>query len=187
MNRSKRSDWNASEFFRRLLEHNVLAIEKGFRFCSVSGLQGLEDMLHIMQDTANFFAVSDTSDGALDMSGSPRFRRVKTVFMAMRHAESDMAARLRCMNTMREIFRQMMTVLFREAPRIRGEFVFIDKRVAFSEIDRYFFSGCACAYFQISVNVFSDLCVCRQDWTDIDALGINESDCYCGYDDGFET
>lgn len=185
MNRStvRRSDWDAAEFFRRLLQHNVLAQSRNFRFCMVSGLQGLEDMLHVMQDTANFLAVSDTSDGALSLGSSPRFRRVKTVFMAMRHVESDMTARMRCMHVMREVFRQMMSVLFKDGPRLGDEFVFVSNQVAFSEIDRYFFSGCACAYFQISVDVFSDLCVCSQDWDDLSAIGVRESECSCGYDD----
>jgi hypothetical protein len=34
----------------------------------------------------------------------------------------------------------------------------------FSEIDRYFFSGCACAYFQIAVDVYTDLRYNADEW-----------------------
>ncbi|MBQ0062995.1 MAG: hypothetical protein KBS94_03070 [Prevotella sp.] len=32
------------------------------------------------------------------------------------------------------------------------------------EIDRYFFSGCACAYFQIATDVYTDLRYNQEEW-----------------------
>ena len=36
------SNWDATSFFERLTDTNILARNKKFRFCKVSGLQGFE-------------------------------------------------------------------------------------------------------------------------------------------------
>ena len=121
------SNWDATTFFERLTDTNILARNKKFRFCKVSGLQGFEDALASMQTTTAFVCVSDTAEGYTELNNSPRTRRVKTVFFAMRHQLGNMAARLDCFDTMRELFRQYMSVCrclswsrpsFRNAPCI---------------------------------------------------------------------
>lgn len=159
-------EWDAEAYFKRLLERNRLAISNEIQFCRVSGLQGLEDMLHLAQSAKGFFAVSDISDGFITIGSSAKNRRVKTVFIAMNHAESDMDARSRCMNIMRELFRQMMTVLSRDRKSLMRANVFIDERVQFSEVEQYFFVGCACAYFQIALDSTTPMCICDADWTE---------------------
>ena len=98
------SNWDATSFFERLTAINILARNKKFRFCKVSGLQGFEDALAAMQTTTAFVCVSDTAEGYTELNNSPRTRRVKTVFFAMRHQLGNMAARLDCFDTMRELF-----------------------------------------------------------------------------------
>ena len=56
------SNWDATTFFERLTDTNILARNKKFRFCKVSGLQGFEDALASMQTTTAFVCVSDTAD-----------------------------------------------------------------------------------------------------------------------------
>ena len=43
--------------------------------------------------------------------------------------------------------------------------IYIDERIQFQEIDKYFFSGCACAYFQIAVDTYTDLQFNEAEWT----------------------
>ncbi len=135
------SNWDATSFFERLTAINILARNKKFRFCKVSGLQGFEDALAAMQTTTAFVCVSDTAEGYTELNNSPRTRRVKTVFFAMRHQLGNMAARLDCFDTMRELFRQYMSVL-----------------------PEYFASGCACASFQIAVDIYTDLRFNQSEW-----------------------
>ncbi|MCF0182623.1 MAG: hypothetical protein HUK11_10315, partial [Muribaculaceae bacterium] len=86
------SNWNATAFFRNLTDSNILATDNGFVFCRVSGLEGFEEALAQMQSASNFVCVSDIADGYTELNNSPRTRRVKTVFLAMRHAVDDMEA-----------------------------------------------------------------------------------------------
>ena len=157
--------WNATAFFEKLTETNRLAQQEHFRFCSVSGLQGFEEALAAMGSTTAFICVSDNSDGYTDINNSPHTRRIKTVFMAMRHALDNQDARLECLHTMRELFRQFMSVLILEKTKLQENNIYLDPRVRFTEIPQYFASGCACAYFQIAVDIYTDLRLDPAEWS----------------------
>lgn len=158
------TDWSATKYFEELTQRNLLARSENFVFCRVSGLEGFEEALQQMQTAHALVCVSDIADGYTELQNSPRTRRVKTVFMAMRHRVDDMERRLACMETMRELFRQFMTMLTLEKTRLEENYIFLDPRITFNEVERYFFSGCACAYFQIGIDVFTDLRYNPAEW-----------------------
>ena len=161
------TNWNASAFFEDLTKRNKLAQGKGFRFCRVSGLDGFEEALQAMLSTTAFVCVSDLSQGFTAINNTPRTRRVKTVFLAMRCAVDDMEARQQCLDTMQELFRQFMSVLIQEETRLREKFIYLDPRITFHEIDRYFFSGTACAFFEIAIDKYTDLRFNPEEWDDV--------------------
>lgn len=163
-NLDKNYDWDATAYFRNLVEHNVLAQAKGYKFARVSGLQGLEEYLAAAQTTPAAVCVSDLSPGYTELNNTPHTRRVKTVFMMKRHRLGDMEARGRCMDEMRELFRQMMSVLFKEHTRIEQGVLYFDPRVQFTEIEQYFAMGAACAYFQIAFDVYTNLVYRAEEW-----------------------
>ena len=142
-----------------------LAQAEHFTFHRVSGLEGFEEVLHNIQTCTAFVAVSDISQGYTELNNTPHTRHVKTVFLAMRHALDNMTARQQCMDTMRELFRQFMSVLIQERTRIETEHIYLDPRISFQEIDSYFASGCACAYFQIATDTYCDLRFNSAEWT----------------------
>ena len=157
-------DWSATDFFQSLINKNKLAKAENFTFCRVSGLEGFEEALHTLQSSTAFSCVSDIYDGYMQLHNTPRSRRIKTVFLAMRHAVDDMDARNECMETMRELFRQLMSVLILEKTKLEQSCIYLDPRISFNEVDRYFFSGCACAYFTIAVDRFTDLRYREEEW-----------------------
>ena len=159
-------NWNATAFFADLTKRNRFAVANGFRFCKVSGLEGFEEALAAMQSHSAFVCVSDISQGYTDINNTPHTRRVKTVFMAMRHAIDNMDARIVCMDKMRELFRQFMSVLILEQTKLQQHAIYLDPRISFQEIDRYFFSGCACAYFQIAVDTYTNLSYDINEWVE---------------------
>lgn len=159
------SNWNATDFFRQLTEQNHLAQQHQFRFCRVSGLDGFEEALHTMQSTTAFVCVSDLSQGFTALNNTPRTRRVKTVFLAIRTPIDDLAARQAALDTLQELFRQFMSVLILEETRLREQFIYLDPRITFHEIDRYFFSGCTCAFFEIAIDKYTNLVYNPDEWT----------------------
>lgn len=158
--------WDAASFFAGLTMRNRLAKRKGFLFCSVSGLEGFEQALENMKQSTAFVCVSDVPEGSIELNNSPHTRQIKTVFFAMRHAMNDMEARKRCMTTLKELFRQFASVLIREKVKLEQNCIYLDPRISFTEIDKYFFSGCACAYYQIAVDVYTDLRFNADEWDD---------------------
>ncbi len=159
-------NWDATSFFEGLTKRNKFARSKRFTFCRVSGLDGFEEALAKMLTKSAFVCVSDISQGFTDINNTPHTRRVKTVFLAMRHAIDNMEARQSCMDMMRELFRQFMSVLIMEQTKLQEHSIYIDPRISFQEIDRYFLSGCACAYFQIAVDTYTDLQYNSDEWSE---------------------
>lgn len=68
------------------------------------------------------------------------------------------------METLREVFRQFMSKLILERTKLEQNCIFLDERITFNEMNEYFFSGCACAYFQIAVDTFTDLRWNADEW-----------------------
>lgn len=157
-------NWNSSAFFQELTSTNKFAKQHDFIFAKVSGLDGFEEALNALQSATAIIAVSDISQGYIEVNNSPHTRRVKTVFLAMRHALGNMDARQKCMDTMRELFRQFMSKLILEKTRLEQNNIYLDPRISFQEIDQYFFSGCACAYFQLAIDTFTDLRYDPTEW-----------------------
>jgi hypothetical protein len=160
----KSFSWNASKFFSDLTARNKFAREKKFTFCRVSGLDGFEEALQKSLTHTAFVCVSDISQGYTQLNNTPQSRRVKTVFLAMRHVVNDRSARERFMDIMRELFRQFMSVLIMEQTRLQQNNIYLDPRISFQEIDKYFFTGCACAWFQIAVDTYTDLQFNKDEW-----------------------
>lgn len=159
--------WDATEYFRRLTSENLLAQKYGFRFCVVSDLQGFEDAVNALQEAQAFVCVSDISDGIMNLENTPHIRQVKTVFLAMRHSISAPDAselRERCFSILRELFRQFMSAFAKERSYISEGGLYVDPQISFSEINKYFLSGCACAYFQIAVTAYSNLIYRPEEW-----------------------
>lgn len=161
---NKNYNWDATAYFRELTAKNKLAKSKGYRFAMVSGLAGLEEYIEQAQSATAAVCVSDISPGYTEMNNTPHTRRIKTVFLMKRHALNDMKARQACMDEMREIFRQFMSALFKERTRIEQGIIYLDPRVQFTEIEQYFAMGCACAYFQVSFDVYTNLVYRESEW-----------------------
>ncbi len=159
-------NWDATVFFENLTSRNRLAKDNGFKFCRVSGMEGFQEALSSMQNARAFVCVNEVSQGYTSLDNSPRTRRVKTVFLAMRHRLDDMKARQICFDTMQELFRQFMTVLIKEKTKLEEHCIELDRRITFHEIDEYFFSGCACAYFSVAVDIHTDLRYDKNEWVE---------------------
>lgn len=158
-------DWSAYEFFSRLVSTNRLAKSLLMQALRVSGLQQFEDALATMQSATAFCCVCDLSSGYTDLSTSPKTRRVKTVFLALRHPIDNMEARAQAFEQLREVFRQFMSKLILEKTRLSENRLYVDPRIQFQEIPEYFFSGCACAHFSVAIDTMTDLRYNSDEWT----------------------
>lgn len=157
-------NWDSSSFFEKLTLTNKFAIRHGFRFCRVSGLDGFQDAIGTYQSRVPFVAASDISQGVLYTDNSPHTDRVKTVFLAYPHAVTSMEARETAMDINRELFRQFMSRIILEKTKLEERCIYLDDRVSITEINRYAFSGMACAYFQLKTSTSTDLRFDPDEW-----------------------
>lgn len=156
--------WSAVSFFSRLTAKNKLARQHNFTIAEVSGLQGFLDAISQAQTCPNVIAVDDTSDGYSDIANSPHSRMIKTIYTAMRHTPGDTKARRECLAIMHEIFRQFMSVIIREKTRLEEDMIYLDSRISFSEMDKYFCTGQACAFFQLTIDTDTNLVYNPDEW-----------------------
>lgn len=157
-------NWDAVSYFRSLVESNKLAAENEMQFFFGSGLQSFEQAVDNFLDTLCFCFVSESADGALSTLNSPNAQRVKTVFLAMRHAENDMNARAKAVDILTEIFRQFMTHIIREREKFNRLGIYLDPVVEFHEFNEYSFSGCTAIYFHIKFTTSVNLMYSADDW-----------------------
>lgn len=156
--------WSAVSFFSRLTAKNKLARQHNFTIAEVSGLQGFLDAISQAQTCPNVIAIDDTSDGYSDIANSPHSRMIKTIYTAMRHTPGDQKARRECLAIMHEIFRQFMSVIIREKTRLEEDMIYLDSRISFSEMDKYFCTGQACAFFQLTIDTDTNLVYNPDEW-----------------------
>lgn len=159
-------NWDATSYFKNLTEKNKLAKSKGFVFCSVSGMDGLEEALARMQNTTAFVCVSEINDCTTSFNNTPHTDIIKTLFFVMRHAVDDMEARNNCFSTIHELFRQFMTDFYmRKGVLIEQENVYTDdEKITLQEVERYAFSGCAVAFCMIKATKYFTLTYNDDEW-----------------------
>ena len=83
----KNINWDATAFFASLTETNKFAKTHDFVFAKVSGLDGFEEALQQLQSATAIIAVSDISQGYIEVNNSPHTRRVKTLGLSQSFLE----------------------------------------------------------------------------------------------------
>lgn len=157
-------NWNAIDYFKFLVESNKLAVSLDMKFFTGSGLNSFEQAVDNFLETLCFCMLTESSDGRLSTENSPNSRRVKTVFLAMRHGENDDDARRMCIDTLTEVFRQFMSHLIREKIKLLQLGIYLEPVVEFHEFNEFYFSGCAAIYFHIPFTTAVDLTFDKSQW-----------------------
>ena len=155
----------ATAFLQSLTATNLLAQTHHFVFCRVNGMADFQDLLARSTSSTAFVCVTEITDGYIELNNTPRTRRVRSVFFAMRYPIDDLAQRAAAMAVLRELFRQFMSVLILEQTRLQQNNTYLDPRIRFTELPEYFATGCACARFEIATDHFTDLRYNPAEWT----------------------
>lgn len=156
--------WNPLAFFKGLVETNKLCQQKGFKCVAVSGLEGMEEAIARMQSTPNLVMVAENAAGYTLFDATPHTRKVRTVFIAMRHLHDDMTARQACMDTIFEIHRQFCSVLIKEKTRLQENMQYLNPQITLQEVDKYLVPDTAICMFELSVDTYIDLQFKADEW-----------------------
>lgn len=159
--------FNAEDYFASLCSNNRLAIERGFRFCTCSGIESLQGPLDKFKTDSAFFCLDDTNDGALFMGRGGGFfkKRTFTVFLLHRHTFNDEKDRAEKLALCRSLFRQLMSKMLVDSEDMSNELVYMHvDNVLSRELGQYFMNGCTGLYFFIDVSEPVDLKYSESEW-----------------------
>lgn len=131
--------------------HSKLKLTKDkYKFCRVSGLAALEEVLEGFKREKYFFAVDDSQDGITfrGPGGGYYERRPYTVFIIGKADYGNMDQRATVLNEAKEIYRDILTRLIKEKLTIQ---VIDLQNIRFYEVPPAFAFGCSGLYFIFTV------------------------------------
>lgn len=147
--------FNSEKYFRELCESNILAAERGFTFCTCSGVSALQGMLENFRTSKAFFCLDDTNDGNLfrGKGGGWFKKRTFTVFIMHFFDYNDMSSYSTALALCRELFSQVIARMIVDADDISNELVYLHtENVLCRELGKYSLNGCTGLYFMIDVS-----------------------------------
>lgn len=155
-------------WFTAIIRRNRLAVREGFLPCVCSGTAYLEDMMEHLRTARAFACVSDVSEGGVVQHGGGYFmRRVFTAYIVARYDRNRQGDQSGRMDVCRELYRQVHSLLLREAHRLRSDLVYLDvDNIRVRDLGGEFFSGCTGLYFMASVDEPVDLAYRPEEWDD---------------------
>lgn len=153
-------------YMRKACRKNRLAVRNAFHPCTCSGIQYLEGMVSGLRHVANFFCVSDVSEGStVCRSGGFFRRRVFTVYILSRFKVNDTDDQEGKMNLCRELFRQFHSKLLRDEAKLDNEMIYLNVGdIRSRDIGGMFLTGCTGLYFMVSVDEPVNLCYDEDEW-----------------------
>ena len=153
-------------YMERLVQANRLARREGFRSAVCSGVGHLEGLLEAWHDTERFVCTSDVCEGAaLQRGGGWFMRRVFTVFVLARFDWGDSASQEAAMGLCRELYRQLLSRLLRDAEDAPPGLAYLNMAdVRSTEIGGAFVNGCTGLYFMLAMDEPTDISYNPAEW-----------------------
>jgi len=156
--------WNAVAYFEDL-QKKLKLTKTGYKFCRVTGINYLEEILLSSPAEKNFFAVNDVDDGVTIQKGGGFFqRRAIVVFILKRYNATDMVEREVRLNETRLICDKLMAKLIKDSNEVPA-LTFLDKtRFPYKEVPGYWAIGTCGKYFIFTIDEPKSLIHNQDDW-----------------------
>lgn len=156
--------FNANEYIRSLA--NTLLITKNkYRFCRISSIDHLEEVLSNSKEKA-IVAVDDTDEGITMQSpgGSYFNRRSVVIFILQQFKNKDFDDRVLKMNEIRTVYNRFLSKIIIDSYTV-PEIKFIDRdRIPYHELPGIFAIETCGLYFTLTFDEPTDLVYNAQEW-----------------------
>lgn len=156
-------------YFEQICNKSILAQQNGFRFCKVSGINGLEEAVQNLQKTNAFFAVDDVTDGSVIMkNGAFYTRKILTVILLKRFNLQKQGEFNNAMDVCRELRRQIYSRIVRDRtlPNYK-DLLYVDlTQSLFRELEKATLAGCTGTYIMFNVDIPTNYCYNANEWAD---------------------
>ncbi len=158
--------FNAHAYFENICKRMKLTSEKKYKFCRVTGIDHLEETIHNFTSEKAYFCIDDTEDGASIKKGGAWFeKRAYTIFLLKKFPFNKMDMQKAALDECRQIYRNILSKLIADRSRLENEMTYLDtERIAYHEIPGYFVSGCTGLYFNIIIEIPTNLVYDGNEW-----------------------
>lgn len=148
--------WNAVDYFETLKDK--LKLTKGYKFCRVTGLNYLEEILADVKGSKDYLAVDDTDDGAtIEIGGSWFNRRSVVVYILKKYDLLDQIDREVKLNEIRLIHTKILAKLIKDK-RSNDDLMYLDTtRFPYHEVPGMFAAGTCGMWFVVTLNEPTEL------------------------------
>jgi hypothetical protein len=161
------ANFDAYNYFEEICEKNKITSAGKYKFCRVTGISYMEEVIQKFKSESSYFCIDDTEDGNLIQVSGGGFmeRRQYTVFLLKKYPFNNMIAQHEALNECRQIYRQIVKKLIRDKVFLENEMTYLKlERIPFYEIPGYFISGCTGLYFMITIDIPTELCYDGNEW-----------------------
>lgn len=135
-----------------------------YKFCRVSGINALEEVLESFKRSKFFFAVDDSQDGVTFRSSGAYFERKQyTVFILGRAEYGNMDQRESVLSEAKTIFRSILSRLIKDKLTIP---VLSAENIRFLEVPPAFAFGTSGLYFIFTIEQPVSLVYDAAEWSD---------------------
>ncbi|MDR0686921.1 MAG: hypothetical protein LBF79_05650 [Dysgonamonadaceae bacterium] len=159
--------FNAYQYFQQICEKNKILVDGEYRFCRVTGLANMEEVIQKWKAAKAWFCIDDTEDGTLIGSRGAGFfeRRSHTVFILKKFPYGNMDLQHAALQECRTVFRQIMKKLILDRRVLENEMTYLKlDSVPWHEFPGYVLSGCTGLYFEVVIEIPIDLCYNGDEW-----------------------
>lgn len=162
-------EFDAYNYFEDLCKKNKITSSGGYKFCRVTGLSNMEEVITNFRKEKAYFCVDDTAEGTnIKKGGSYWDRRSYTVFLLKKFPLNEMDKQHSALKECRTVHKQILKKLIKDRARLENEMTYLQiDHVPYHEIPEYFISGCTGLYFIITVDIPIDLCYDPDEWTEL--------------------
>ena len=159
--------FDAHKYFENICNTNKKTISGNYKFCKVTGISYMEEVIQKFQKEKAYFCIDDTEDGTIISNGGGGYfeRRQYTVFLLKKYAFNNMDEQHAALEECRQIYRQIVKKLLFDRRQLVNEMTYLNvDRIPFYEVPGYFISGCSGLYFMLTVDIPTDLCYEPNEW-----------------------
>lgn len=145
--------FDANTYFENIVNSLKLTKDK-YKFCKVSGVDQLEEVLQESKRSKYFFAVDDTADGQTFQKGGGYWeRRPITVFILAKFDYPNMNKRQPKLEETRVIYRKVLSKMIKDRSVLESDLNYLQTdKVEFHEIPGFFAMGSTGIYFTFVVD-----------------------------------
>lgn len=156
---------NMISYFEQMAASNKLAVENNFKFCRITSVAGLEEVVRNMTTCTNFFCIDTVTDAQIFEKGGAYYeRQVYMVGLFSRFNLRDMADNMQKLDLCRELRKQICSKMLRDKYEIPQLTYFNTESIMYRELEQAFLMGLTGTYFTFNVDVPTDLCYKNDQW-----------------------